>query len=249
MVPSMNSWSTPPVSLELLGADVHVWRASFFRLTPFLAQLSAVVSEDERSKARRYKFEDNRTEYLLARGLLRRLLGNYLEEDPASLRFAYNPYGKPALVNQAGQNRLTFNVSHSHGIVLYVFSRGRELGIDLEMIRPEAASEGVAERFFSAKEVTTLRALPEHAQPIGFFNCWTRKEAYIKARGEGLSIPLNQFDVSLVPGEPAALLESRVDPTDVNRWTLQSLHMGSQYIAALAVEGQHWNLKCWDWQP
>lgn len=244
----MSGWKVPPPSLQLSSKDVHVWRASFHQLMPLLPYFRTLLSSDEQMKAGRYRFEDNRQEYIIARGLLRHLLGSYLGDDPHRLRFHYNAYGKPALSSEAGPERLTFNVSHAHGFVLYVFTRGREVGIDLERIRPEAAHDGVAERFFSSKEVSTLRALPRHAQPIGFFNCWTRKEAYIKARGEGLTIPLNQFDVSLVPGEPAVLLESRVDPADTNRWSLRSLDMGTQYIAALAVEGQHWNLKCWDWQ-
>ena len=249
MVPSATSWSTPPEDLELHHEEVHIWRASFYQLTPYLSQFEALLSSDERSRAQRYKFEENRSEYTLARGLLRNLLGLYQNADPLRLRFVYNPYGKPSLVGGAGQLGVSFNVSHSHGIVLYAFSRNRELGIDLERIRPEAAQGGVAERFFSQREVSTLRSLPEYAQPLGFFNCWTRKEAYIKARGEGLSIPLNQFDVSLAPGEPAALLESRVDPTDINRWSLHALNMGTQYVAALAVEGQECALKCWDWRP
>ena len=244
----MSGWKIPPPSLELSSKDVHVWRASFHQLMPLLQYFKALLSTDEQMKAGRYRFEDNREEYIIARGLLRHLLGSYCTKDPRNLQFHYNPYGKPALSSEAGPHRLTFNVSHAHGFVLYVFTRGREVGIDLERIRPEAAHDGVAERFFSSREVSTLRALPRHAQPIGFFNCWTRKEAYIKARGEGLTIPLNQFDVSLVPGEPAALLESRVDPADTNRWTLRSLDMGTQYIAALAVEGQDWDLKCWDWR-
>ena len=248
MSPSIPGWKIPPPSLELTTGDVHVWRASFHELMPLLNHFTALISPDEQMKAGRYKFDDNRAEYIIARGLLRHLLGSYLGQKPGNLRFFYNPYGKPALSNEAGTNRLTFNLSHAHGYVMYVFTRGREVGIDLERIRPEAAHDGVAERFFSSKEVTMLRSLPRHAQPIGFFNCWTRKEAYIKARGEGLTIPLNMFDVSLVPGEPAALLESRVDPADTSRWTLKSLDMGTQYIAALAVEGQDWDLKCWDWR-
>ncbi len=248
MAPSLTGWNTPPPSLQLTTGDVHVWRASFQQLTPLLHHFNALLSQDEQMKAGRYRFDDNRDEYIIARGLLRHLLGSYLGQDAKGLRFFYNPYGKPALSNEAGQERLSFNLSHAHGYILYVFTRGREVGIDIERIRPEAAHDGVAERFFSNKEVSTLRALPRHAQAIGFFNCWTRKEAYIKARGEGLSIPLNQFDVSLVPGEPAALLESRVDPADTSRWTLKSLDMGIQYIAALAVEGADWDLKCWDWQ-
>lgn len=249
MMLSTTFWGTPPERLDVSREEVHVWRASFYRLMPWLPRLTSLISTDEQARARRYHFEDNRNEYILARGMLRHLLGRYLGEDPAALRFVYSPYGKPSLADQAGPDRLTFNVTHSHGIVLYAFARGRELGIDLERIRPEAAHDGVAERFFSPREVSTLRALPEHAQPIGFFNCWTRKEAYIKARGEGLTIPLNQFDVSLVPGEPAALLESRVDPADIDRWTLAALPMGTQYVAALAVEGTRWRLKGWEWQP
>ncbi|MEM8487946.1 MAG: 4'-phosphopantetheinyl transferase superfamily protein [Bacteroidota bacterium] len=248
MTNPLPGWNTPPPSLSLTAGDVHVWRASFHELMPLLPHFKSLISVDEQMKAGRYRFEDNRDEYIIARGLLRHLLGSYLEQAPQSLQFFYNPYGKPALNLGTGENRLTFNLSHAHGYILYVFTRDREVGIDLERIRPEAAHDGVAERFFSKREVNTLRALPRHAQPIGFFNCWTRKEAYIKARGEGLSIPLNQFDVSLVPGEPAALLESRVDPADTNRWTLQSIDMGTRYIAALAVEGQGWNLTCWDWR-
>ena len=143
---------------------------------------------------------------------------------------------------------INFNVSHAHGFIVFAFTRNREIGIDIERIRPEAAHDGVAERFFSAQEVKVLRSLPLHAQPQAFFNCWTRKEAYIKARGEGLSIPLNQFDVSLIPGESAKLIESRVDPDDAQKWTLQALPMGTQYAAALAVEGSDWDLSCWDWR-
>ncbi len=248
MALSLPDWEIAPPSLQLTSGEVHVWRASFHQLMPLLNHFRSLISHDELMKSDRYRFQDNREEYIIARGLLRHLLGSYLGESPRSLRFFYNPYGKPALSNEAGENRLTFNLSHAHGYVLYVFTRGREVGIDVERVRAEAAHDGVAERFFSKKEVSTLRTLPRHAQPIGFFNCWTRKEAYIKARGEGLTIPLNQFDVSLVPGKPAALLESRVDPADTSRWTLKSLDMGTQYIAALAVEGQDWDLKCWDWK-
>jgi 4'-phosphopantetheinyl transferase len=249
MVPTMPPWRRSPGSPSLYADEVHVWRASFHQLSDRIRHFESMISEDERSKARRYRFDDNREEYILGRGLLRQLIGGYLEQDPASVQFVYNPYGKPSLIGQGGPNRLTFNISHAHGLVLCAFSRGRELGVDLERIRPEAAQDGVAERFFSLAEVKSLRALPVHAQAIGFFNCWTRKEAYIKARGEGLTIPLNQFDVSLVPGQPAALLSSRIEPADTHRWSLQALNMGVQYVAALAVEGPDWDLTCWDWQP
>ena len=248
MVPSRLSWCVPPPRLSLSVKDVHVWRASFHQLGALYESLEEVISHDERVKAQRYKFEDNRREYILGRGFLRFLLGGYLKEPPEKLRFFYNPYGKPALYHQNGSESIHFNLSHAHGFIVYAFTINRELGIDIERVRPEAAHDGVAERFFSPKEVLMLRSLPSHAQPQAFFNCWTRKEAYIKARGEGLSIPLNQFDVSLIPGEPAQLLASRVDPDDAKKWTLQALPMGTHYAAALAVEGSDWELSCWDWR-
>ena len=248
MVPSPPSWRTPPERLSLSTNDVHVWRASFHQLDALYESLEEVISVDERAKAKRYRFEDNRRDYILARGFLRFLLGLYTGQTPNELRFLYNPFGKPALAHVKNNRRITFNISHAYGFVVYAFSINRELGIDIERIRPEAAHDGVAERFFSAKEVQMLRTLPLHAQPQGFFNCWTRKEAYIKGKGEGLSIPLNQFDVSLIPGEPATLIESRIYPSDTDTWTLSALHMGTQYAAALAVEGSDWELHCWDWR-
>ena len=248
MIPSPPPWLVPPANLKLAESDVHVWRASFHQLLPFLEDFNEFISDDERARARRYRFDKNRQEYIVGRGLLRHLLGCYLDEDPTSLQFVYNPYGKPALMPDTSGGRLNFNVSHAHDMIVFAFSRNREIGVDVERIRPEAIHDGVAERFFSANEVHALRALPLHVQPLAFFNCWTRKEAYIKARGEGLNIPLNQFDVSLVPGEPAALLNSRYDHDDTSRWILCALDMGTQYAAALAVEGNDWEIRCWDWR-
>jgi 4'-phosphopantetheinyl transferase len=121
------------------------------------------------------------------------------------------------------------------------------VGIDLEYIRSDLQVEQLAERFFSRREIATLRTLPPEVQRQAFFLCWTRKEAYLKARGEGLSLPLDQFDVSLIPGEPAALLSTQRDPYEVSRWSLQELTPAPGYAAALAVEGHGWGLACWQW--
>jgi 4'-phosphopantetheinyl transferase len=132
-------------------------------------------------------------------------------------------------------------------VALYAVTRGREIGIDLECIRFDLEVEKIAERFFSRREAATLRTLPPEVQRQAFFLCWTRKEAYFKARGEGLSLPLDQFDVSLIPGEPAALLSTQRDPYEVSRWSLQELTPAPGYAAALAVEGHGWGLACWQW--
>ena len=147
------------------------------------------------------------------------------------MQFSYSTFGKPYLEQELYGN-LCFNLSHSDGLALLAVARGRKLGIDVERIRPEIIKENVAEHFFSPEEVTKLRSLPVDQQAEAFFNCWTRKEAYIKARGEGLSIPLDQFNVSLMPGEPAALLEMKIDPEEVNRWHMMELVSGSNFKAA-----------------
>jgi 4'-phosphopantetheinyl transferase len=166
---------------------------------------------------------------------------------PDQLRFDYSNHGKPKLAKTFGQGRLSFNLSHSGGLALYSVTLGREIGIDLERVWEDLEYEQIAERFFSPREGTMLRRLPARQRPEAFFNCWTRKEAYLKARGEGLSLPLNQFDVSMAPGEPAALLNVWDDPQEATRWTLQELIPAPGYVGALAVEGHAWRLTRWRW--
>src|SRR5713226_2658116 len=240
-------WSPPPETLFLGDDEVHVWKASLKPESPSVHSLIQTLSPDERARADRFHFQKDRECFIVARGLLRIILGRYLNMEPSCLQFCYNPYGKPALANESDGNGLRFNLSHSDGLALYAITRGREIGVDLEHIRPDLADGKLAERFFSPAEVKVLRSLPASSQPVGFFNCWTRKEAYIKARGKGLSLPLDQFDVSVVPGEPAALLRVNGDPNETSRWDLHELVPASGYVAALAVEGHDWQLKCWQW--
>jgi 4'-phosphopantetheinyl transferase len=240
-------WQLPNTDLVLPRHEVHVWRARLDQpqsLTGFFASLAP----DEKGRAARFHFQRDREHFIIARGLLRALLSRYLNVRPADLSFSYSAHGKPFLVSQHG-GVVRFNVSHSHGLALLAFTQGRDLGVDVEQIRPEVAGEQIAERFFSACEVAALRALPASQQAEAFFNCWTRKEAYIKARGEGLSLPLHQFDVSLAPGEPAALLRTRISANEASRWSMIELAPGASYKAALVVERRDWQLRCWQWKP
>ena len=241
------SWLPPPENLAPETDVVHAWLASLSVKASTVQRLRQLLTADEICRAERFYFPKDRDHFIVARGVLRRILGRYLDTEPSRLRFCYSAYGKPALDAAFGGGALRFNVSHSHRAALYGVSRGREVGIDLERIRPDFADDRVAERFFSSREVAALRSLPRSMQRDAFFNCWTRKEAYIKARGEGLSLPLDKFDVSLVPGEPAALLATRGDSLGASRWSLQKLEPGSGYVAALAVEGDACRLKCWQW--
>ncbi len=244
-----SSWDSPPKMLLLSHNAVHVWRASLHVSTPELRAFEDTLAVDERARAERFYFQKHREHFIAGRGLLRNILSRYLDREPDRLRFCYNAYGKPSLTEETGAEGLCFNLSHSHEMALYAVTHGREIGVDIEYFRPNVETEKLAERFFSPREAAVLRALPEQLRKEGFFNCWTRKEAYIKAEGQGMSIPLSTFDVSLMPGEPAALLHTESHPQETSRWSLQALHPEPSYAAALAVKGHDWELKCWQWAP
>jgi 4'-phosphopantetheinyl transferase len=166
---------------------------------------------------------------------LRSILGGCLSVDPRLLCFRYSAYGKPALTDEFGGQTIRFNLSHSDGRALFAVTEHCEVGIDVEHIKADFATMEIAEKFFSPAEVAQLRLLPIERRPQGFFNCWTRKEAYVKARGEGLSYPLEKFDVSLAPGAAAALLRTEDEPDEVRRCMLKDLAVGYGYVGALAL--------------
>jgi phosphopantetheine--protein transferase-like protein len=241
LAPQSGSASTRPA---LATNEVHVWRVPLDQPPEYLQQLRDTLAPEEKQRALRFYFEKDRLHYVAGRGILRAVLAHYLACHPAELTFAYSPKGKPHLTGDTGD--LGFNLSHSHGLALIALTRGRQIGVDLERIRPEFAGEQVAERFFSPVEVAALQAL-EPSERIGaFFTCWTRKEAYLKATGLGLSLPLDSFDVSLTPDEPA-LQATRHDPTAAQRWSLLHVEPGPGYIGAVAVEGHGCRLFCTDW--
>lgn len=222
--------------------EVHVWRAALEADPADLERLQETLAPDERARAAQFHFPKDRRHFLAARGALRDILARYLHREPARLQFRYGAAGKPALATVSEGHELRFNLSHSDGLALYAITRGGEIGIDVERIRAEVAEERVAERFFSAQEVSALRGLPTHLQAEAFFNCWTRKEAYVKARGEGLRIPLDSFDVSLIPGAPAAFLRGAE-----SQWSLQAFIPAPDYVAAVAAEGRDWRMRLWQW--
>lgn len=240
-------WSVPPETFILGSDEVHVWRATLDQPASQIESFRRTLAADEHARAERFYFQRDRERFIVARGVLRALLSFYVHGTPACLSFRYSAHGKPALAWDSDKDTIRFNLSHSHGVALYAVTRGREVGIDLEYIRSDLEVEQIAERFFSRREIATLRTLPPEVRRQAFFLCWTRKEAYIKARGEGLSLPLDQFEVSLIPRESAALLSTQSDPDEVSRWSLQELTPAPGYAAALAAEGRDWHLVCWQW--
>jgi len=246
-VPPPAVWPHPADRVVLPRDEVHVWRATLDVGLAHVHGFERTLAADERARAARFHFDTHRNRFIVGRGLLRTILGRYLGMAPDRLQFHYSPLGKPALPAGSESKSIRFNVSHSGGVALYAVTRGRGIGVDIERIRPDFANEEIAGRFFSPREVAALNALPPQSRLDAFFACWTRKEAYIKARGEGLSLPLNCFDVSLAPGEPAALLAVHDDPGEAARWSIREPFPGPDYVAALAVEGRDWRLKCWQW--
>lgn len=240
-------WPRPPDSLALCEGEVHVWRNSLGRSEAEVRRLFETLNEEEQARARRFHFERDRDSFVVARGVLRAALGLYLSRRPEEVEFSYTSYGKPFLNPASATGALRFNTSHTHGLALYAFTLGLEVGVDVELIREDFATEEIAEQFFSAREVSMLRRVPRGRKGEAFFNCWTRKEAYIKARGEGLSHPLQDFTVSLVPDERAALLDSKLGREEVSRWDLRDLRVGAGYAAALAAESGGWLLKLYEW--
>ena len=202
------------------------------------APLAGLLSADERERAGRFASERDRRRYIVARARLRKLLGERLGAAPESLQFVYSPHGKPALARCPGQRDLRFNVSHCGEVAAYAFADGRELGVDIEKVRELPDADVIAMRFFSGRERGVYLRLPVRERTQGFFNCWTRKEAFMKALGAGLSHSLEAFDVSLTPGKPARLLRVGGVPASRCGWTLSSFDPAPGLVGAVAVQTQ-----------
>ena len=196
---------------------------------------AAVLTDEERDRARRFVFDRDRDRFIGARACLRQLLAARLGTPPDSVELVYGAHGKPALAPGYADTGLRFNVSHCDDLTLYAFSCGREIGIDVEAVRPIGDADDIAARFFSQRENRAYRALEPSDRPLGFFQCWTRKEAFIKALGDGLSYPLDRFDVSLTPGEPAQILRVEDTPGDRCGWRLESWSPAPGFVAAVVI--------------
>jgi 4'-phosphopantetheinyl transferase len=240
---------SPDAGLELEPSEIHVWS---IELDPPLAEverLEHLLAADERARAGRFRFEKHRRQYAVGRGALRVLLGAYLEIPPEAVRFRYGPRGKPFLEAPFDAGGLQFNLSNSEEMALAGFVKGSEIGVDVEYLRSMPDCEQISERFFSESERQVLRGIPGRAKEEAFFNCWTRKEAYLKAVGEGLAAPLDSFDVTLAPGDPPRMLTLEGDPGRAARWFFHHLVPAEMYVGAVAIEGGTWAVRTWRFAP
>jgi 4'-phosphopantetheinyl transferase len=235
-------WRPAPHELGLDDSEVHAWRVSLSLAAPEIGALRSRLSRDELARADAFQFEHHRDGFIAAHAALREILGRYLGAAPDRLELAYNAYGKPELP-AASAGGIQFNLAHSGAWALVAVSRFRPVGIDLERVRPLRDIDQLARNTFSARELASYEALPQEGRQLGFFACWTRKEAMIKAWGVGLSIPLHAFDVSVEPGVPAKLLGTRLEACDAHAWRLEDLRPAAGYIGALAARGADWRLR------
>lgn len=241
------SFRSAPLNLELKTDEIHIWCAELDQALSRLEKLDQIICRSERMRAERFRFEKDKKRFIVRRVILRTILGSYLGTDPSEVQLCCGESGKPELVRKWRERNINFNLSHSEGLGLYVFARDREIGVDIEYIRYIPGMDQIAERFFSARENADFLTLPEGKKKEGFFNCWTRKEAFLKASGAGLSGPLTKFDVSLVPGEPARLLRINGKSSEAGRWYIQEMKPSPGFVAAFATKRRKWQLRCWQW--
>ncbi|MCT7972079.1 4'-phosphopantetheinyl transferase family protein [Laspinema olomoucense] len=231
-------WKIPAEGIKLLPQQVHVWRVELDRNSEEIRQFRAMLAEEEQKRAARFYFEHDRSRFIVGRGMLRSLLGKYLQVAPDGIEFCYSAKGKPMLANV--EQSLHFNLSHSGGLALYAIA-SEPVGIDLEQIRPLSDAEQLAKRFFTPAEAEAIAALSLAQKQAAFLNAWTRKEAYLKATGDGLA-GLDEVEVSLIPGMPAKLLRIQGNSELASNWFIAELHPHPDYVAAVAIAGQDWQV-------
>ncbi|AFZ00727.1 4'-phosphopantetheinyl transferase [Calothrix sp. PCC 6303] len=237
-IDSDRQWLVAPNDVKLLPDDIHVWRIELERSESQIKQFAKILSEDERGRAEKLYFQQHRQRFVVGRGILRTILGRYLDVAPQEVKFDYEAFGKPVLSAEFSDRKIWFNLSHCQSLALCAVSRDRPIGVDLEYARPITDVLVLAQQFFSASESALMRSLPPHQKQQAFFRIWTCKEAYLKATGAGIS-QLQKIEITLTPGESAKL--------NVPDWRLLEISAGRNSIAAVAVPGTAANLRYWQY--
>lgn len=242
-------WAKPPLTLNLERDEIHVWRAALNLPEVAIERLCGFLASDELDRMKRYSTSTARARFVAGRGILRAILSRYIGISPEQIRFGYGFYGKPflALPQPDEAQSFNFNLSHSSDLALIAVARSRKVGVDVERLQPELAYERLARRFFTHSEQHSIFAKPPGLQLYAFYQIWTLKEAFLKAKGDGLSQSLEKFGVDL---------RSRQDVNSVGQthtqfmegWSLLPLSPGSSYVASLAIAGRDWKLSCWQWE-
>jgi 4'-phosphopantetheinyl transferase len=242
----VSDWLDPPTGLTLSRSEIHLWRAPLDLAQSRAVVLQAILNAEEQARASRFRFDRPRCDFIIARSVLRIILSRYLDIDPRHLEFQYGAHGKPELAVPQ-QKWLQFSLAHSGGWVLYGMACERPIGIDLEEIRPVASLEKLVEQFFAPAEYAVFAGLPWQQKLSSFYSAWTRKEAYVKARGLGMSLPLNQYAVTVAPETVPALIIDEKGPVSEDLWSFLDVEVAPGYAAALAVRGSMEYVSQWHW--
>jgi 4'-phosphopantetheinyl transferase len=232
-------WPEGPASPTLAPGEAHVWCIPL----DVSEDLRPLLSHEEQERANRFVVEVKRQRFIAGRGQLRSVLARYTKISAKDCRFVYGEFGKPDLDTAQNPNQIRFNMGHSANIGLVAIAKDRRIGVDIEHLRATVNHERIAERFFTPAEFAAIRTLPEDERPAAFLRTWTRKEAYIKALGEGLQRTLASFEVTVTPDESPALVRAQ------GEWTLLQLDWDASCSAALAVEGPAPTLHRWNAPP
>ena len=247
----------PPENPQLAGDEIHVWATSLAVDPSILQKLSSTLTPDEMERAKRYKFAIHRNRFIAGRGALRAILALYLGTEAAALRFAYLENGKPDLGGKFAKAGIDFNLAHTGDLALLAITRIGPVGVDVEYVRPIKNVDELVARFFSSRENKLFQKVPAAEKPSAFFNLWTRKEALLKATGEGITRSLDLVEVSFLPGEPARLLAISGDESAARRWMMKELSPADGFTGAVTVQpgtsntpcgdGKAPMVKCWKW--
>ena len=235
-------WNPAPPDIVLENDSVHLWCANLNISIEKQKVYWNYLSEEEQARSQRFKFEKHRIHFIAARGILRILIARYLQIAPSAVHFEFGEFGKPFLTKN---KKFQFNISHSEEYALFGFTLNNSIGVDIEYTLKKVDYKVIAPRFFAPNEVEKLFALPSSKQIEGFYNCWTRKEAFIKAVGNGLSLPLDQFEVTLQPEEKPRLISINWNPKEVQEWNLSSFNINGNYVGALALKGKLETINYW----
>ncbi|MFN8445307.1 MAG: 4'-phosphopantetheinyl transferase superfamily protein [Caldilineaceae bacterium] len=221
--------------LQLSNAEIQIWQTSLEATSATVTRLTQLLSLDEQERARRFYFERDRRRYIVARGTLRQLLGGYLHCAPSIVRFTYAAQGKPSLASQLPEQHLHFNVSHSHESALFAFAWNREVGVDIEAIRSEVEIEGIFPTISSPEEQADWKNVPASTKRPAFFSLWSRKEALVKAIGQGIGYPLQEVTVGFSENLPQQIRLARTLYAQSQQWQIWELPVESNLRAALAI--------------
>jgi 4'-phosphopantetheinyl transferase len=244
---SIANWIPPAGDISLGENEMHVWMSTIELADEVIARLSSWLSDDERERAARFRHQRHRGKFIASRAMMRGVLARYVDQGPGDIEFEYLSLGKPKLAAALRDAGLEFNLSHSGSIALCAVTRGSWVGVDVEHIRELRDMQGLANRFFSPDEARQLEHEPEDERLASFFRCWTRKEAYVKAIGQGISCPLDSFAVSITANDPPRLVHIDQDTTIAATWSMVTMVPAEQYVGALASVGRIESLRTWVW--